>query len=118
MDDSFVSVTQMRDSVLRDEFSSARRQRVWRNVEKLVEQNANVRTKVGSLGSGDIGRGWRWIGAEGPSGSGKHSGTYSQRIGNGNPAMAEANGIEITPSSRVSDMAEFKRWREHDEPKF
>jgi hypothetical protein len=61
MDDSFVSVTQMRDSVLRDEFSSVRRQRVWRNVEKLVEQNSNVRTKVGSLGSGDIGRGWRYV---------------------------------------------------------
>ena len=118
MDDSFVSVTQMRDSVLRDEFSSARRQRVWRNVEKLVEQNANVRTKVGSLGSGDIGRGWRWIGAEGPSGSGKHSGMYSHRAGNGTPGMAEANGFDVTPSTRGSEMSEFKRWREHDEPKF
>src|ERR1700761_7729652 len=98
MDDSFVSVTQMRDSVLRDEFSSARRQRVWRNVEKLVEQNANVRTKVGSLGSGDIGRGWRWIGANGSSGSGRRSSMYSRRAEDGSPGMKEATPMGITPS--------------------
>jgi Man1-Src1p-C-terminal domain len=103
-DDNFVSVTQLRDSVLRDEFSSARRQRVWRGVEKLVEQNANVRTKVGALGSGDVGRGWRWIGSGGEgSRSRRHSGAV---------AMEQTNG---TPST---GMSEFRRWREREEPKF
>jgi Man1-Src1p-C-terminal domain len=118
MDDSFVSVTQMRDSVLRDEFSSVRRQRVWRNVEKLVEQNSNVRTKVGSLGSGDIGRGWRWIGSERPAGSGRRSSMYSRGFEDSSPGMEEANGVGVTPSARGSEMSDFRRWRDHDEPKF
>jgi Man1-Src1p-like protein len=112
VDDSFVSVTQLRDSVLRDEFSSARRQRLWGRVEKLVEQNANVRTKVGSLGSGDVGRGWRWIGSEGSSGSRRQSAAFNRT-----PAVEEVNG-HITPSAGYSDQSDFKRWREVEEPKF
>jgi hypothetical protein len=83
---------------------------VWNKVEHLVEQNANVRTKVGPLGSGDIGRGWRWIGAE-SGGSRRQSGIR--------------RGIDSSPMEEVgvsgiagSGMSEYKRWRDVDEPKF
>jgi hypothetical protein len=109
-DDDFVSITQLRDSVLRDEFSSARRKKVWGKVEQLVEQNSNVRTKVGAVSSGGVGRGWRWIGSEGAGSSRRQSGVQ-RKYDSSSPGMEEVN----TPS-HVSDMSEFKRWG--DEPQF
>lgn len=54
---------QLRDDVLRDEFSARRRQRLWDRVQKKVEGNSNVRARVAEGRSGDVSRVWEWIGA-------------------------------------------------------
>ncbi|KAF2115339.1 Man1-Src1p-C-terminal domain-containing protein [Lophiotrema nucula] len=57
-----VSMTQLRDDILRTEFSSSRRQRLWERVQKKVEHNSNVRAAVREGRSGDVARMWEWIG--------------------------------------------------------
>ncbi|KAI4153074.1 MAG: hypothetical protein LQ340_002529 [Diploschistes diacapsis] len=61
--EAFVSVSQMRDDVLRDEFSAKRRDRLWKKVQAIVENNANIRANVREGRSGEIGRTWEWIGS-------------------------------------------------------
>ena len=61
--DGFISVDQLRDDVLRQVFSARERERVWQNVRKIVEGNANVRAaKRESDRTGDVSRVWEWIG--------------------------------------------------------
>jgi hypothetical protein len=95
----YVSINRLRDDVLRNEFSSARRKKVWSAVEKLVEQNANVRTKVGATDTGDVGKGWRWIGGQDGSNDSPVSKLEIEEVGKPN-------------------MSELKRWRDNDEPAF
>lgn len=65
-EEAFVGVVQLRDDVLRDEFSSSRRKKLWERVQKKVEENANVRSMVREdARSGEVGRVWQWIGAVG-----------------------------------------------------
>jgi hypothetical protein len=60
--ESFISLGQLRDDVLRDEFSATRRDRIWKKVQAIVERNANIRASVREGRSGDISRQWEWIG--------------------------------------------------------
>jgi hypothetical protein len=92
----------LRDDVLRNEFSSGRRKKVWSAVEKLVEQNANVRTKVGATDTGDVGKGWRWIGGQ-DGGSGRRD----------SPVVK----LEVEEIGKPN-MSELRRWRDNDEPAF
>lgn len=65
---------QLRDDVLRDEFSANRRQKLWEKVQKKVEANSNVRSSIREGRSGEVSRAWEWIGAVGAieaGGSGK-----------------------------------------------
>jgi hypothetical protein len=55
-------MAQLRDDVLRDEFSAARRKKLWEKVQKKVEVNSNVRSSVKEH-NGEIGRVWEWIGS-------------------------------------------------------
>lgn len=64
-DESYISVSQLRDDVLREEFSSTRRQKLWQKVQLKVEGNSNVRSMVREGRSGEVGRVWEWIGAIG-----------------------------------------------------
>ncbi|KAF2801909.1 sister chromatid separation protein-like protein [Mytilinidion resinicola] len=57
-----ISMTQLRDDVLRDEFSAKRRQKLWEKVQSKVEHNSNVRAAVREGRSGDVTRMWEWIG--------------------------------------------------------
>lgn len=57
-----LSMNQLRDDVLRNEFSSSRRMRLWQKVQKKVEHNSNIRAAVREGQSGDITRMWEWIG--------------------------------------------------------
>jgi hypothetical protein len=57
-----ISMTQLRDDVLRTEFSSSKRQQLWEKVQKKVELNSNVRAAVRESRSGDVGRMWEWVG--------------------------------------------------------
>ncbi|QIW98751.1 hypothetical protein AMS68_004269 [Peltaster fructicola] len=64
-EEGYISVAQLRDDVLRDEFSATRRKKIWEKVQKKVEGNANVRPMVREGRGGDVGRVWEWIGARG-----------------------------------------------------
>lgn len=57
-----ISMTQLRDDVLRDEFSSSRRRKLWERVQKKVELNANIRAAVKTTNNGDVARIWEWVG--------------------------------------------------------
>lgn len=69
--ESWISISQLRDDVLRDEFSLGRREAVWQKVRKVVELNANVRASQREGRNGEISRVWEWIGAVGELGSGE-----------------------------------------------
>ncbi|KAL8954017.1 MAG: hypothetical protein Q9222_000139 [Ikaeria aurantiellina] len=60
--ESWISIGQLRDDVLRDEFSAKRRESLWRRVREVVELNANVRASERELRAGDVSRVWEWIG--------------------------------------------------------
>jgi len=45
-----------------EEHSITTRARVWEQVEKIVEENSNVRSNMEITTSGDEGRVWTWIG--------------------------------------------------------
>jgi len=98
-----VSMAQLRDDVLRNEFSSSRRKKLWERVQKKVEFNSNVRAAVRTANSGDVARMWEWIGPmhlieDGRSTGKRESGRFS---------------IENTPSSVSRQiMGEKKSWDE------
>ncbi len=58
-----IASLQLRDLVMQDEHSIPVRARVWEQVEGVVEGNANVRTNMETLSSGDESRVWTWIGS-------------------------------------------------------
>ena len=63
--ESWISMGQMRDDVLRDEFSIKRRDEIWKKVQAIVEMNANVRANVREGRSGEVSRVWEWVGSVG-----------------------------------------------------
>ena len=63
--ESWISVGQLRDDVLRDVFSDKRRESMWTRVRAIVERNANVRASVREGRGGDVSRVWEWIGSVG-----------------------------------------------------
>ncbi|TAQ89238.1 hypothetical protein B7494_g2446 [Chlorociboria aeruginascens] len=61
--ESWISIGQLRDDVLRDEHSIKKREYVWNKVKKVVEMNANIRASQREGRNGEISRVWEWIGA-------------------------------------------------------
>ncbi|MCJ1437933.1 inner nuclear membrane protein enriched at telomere/subtelomere region [Xylographa pallens] len=59
----FISAGQLRDDVLREEFSLQRRDAIWTKVTHVVEMNANVRSNVKEGRLGEVSRVWEWIGS-------------------------------------------------------
>ncbi|KAK7183343.1 hypothetical protein DPSP01_000535 [Paraphaeosphaeria sporulosa] len=103
--DRGLSMNQLRDDVLRNEFSSSRRMNLWKRVQKKVEHNSNIRAAVREGASGDVTRMWEWIGPvrllEDGYSSGKRDG--------GRRSL----GWTSTPGSsppEVKDMKEGQRW--------
>lgn len=71
----------LRDLVLSSEHSPARRQRLWSQVEKIVEGNSNVRAKEVLDRNGEEMRAWEWVGSAvrsqlGEGREGKEDGVY------------------------------------------
>ncbi|KAG8532659.1 uncharacterized protein KY384_002536 [Bacidia gigantensis] len=101
--ESWISVGQLRDDVLRDEFSEKRRENVWKKVRAVVEGNANVRASSRELRGGDVSRVWEWIGSIGliddPGFLGRKSG--GKRVSWGE--VVEEDG---KPEGRLSPPAE------------
>ena len=60
--ESWISVGQLRDDVLREEFDLKRRESMWKRVRAVVESNANVRASVREGRGGEVSRVWEWIG--------------------------------------------------------
>lgn len=80
--DRGLSMNQLRDDVLRNEFSASRRMKLWQRVQKKVEHNSNIRAAVREGHSGDITRMWEWIGPvqlleDGRSSGKREGGRYS-----------------------------------------
>ena len=107
--EDYVSVAQLRDDVLRDEFSAGKRMVLWKKVQGKVESNANVRAVVREGRSGDVGRAWQWVGAvqrlESPDNSG-----YENRRRSGRVSFGGERWIE--PDGDGSEMSEVTRWKE------
>jgi hypothetical protein len=61
--EAHMSMAQLRDDLLRADFSAARRKVLWEKVQKKVEANSNVRPMVRENRAGDVGRVWEWVGA-------------------------------------------------------
>ena len=96
----WISVGQLRDDVLRDIFSDARRERVWARVRDVVERNANVRASVREGRGGDVSRVWEWIGSLGLLDSGAGG-------GGGGVATTQGRGKRVSfsplPAAEVDD---------------
>ncbi|KAJ4375015.1 inner nuclear membrane protein enriched at telomere/subtelomere region [Neocucurbitaria cava] len=100
-----ISMAQLRDDVLRNEFSSARRQKLWERVQKKVEFNSNIRAAVRTTNSGDVARMWEWIGPirlleDGRSSGKRESGRFSLGMGSS------------PPPSTGKEMKEVQKWDE------
>ncbi|GLB34990.1 putative man1-Src1p-C-terminal domain containing protein [Lyophyllum shimeji] len=61
----YLSSLQLRDLILQDEHSVASRSKLWDQVERVVEGNANVRANLQEMNGGDEMRVWRWVGSAG-----------------------------------------------------
>ncbi|OCK80118.1 sister chromatid separation protein-like protein [Lepidopterella palustris CBS 459.81] len=110
-----ISMTQLRDDILRDEFSASRRHKLWVKVQNKVEHNSNVRAAVREGRNGDVGRMWEWIGPvqflEDGRGSGRRESSrysFGPFIGGDNLAMR-------SPSNDRVGRQEIKENRSWDE---
>lgn len=107
----WISVGQMRDDVLRDEFSAKRREEIWRRVKAVVEANANVRPSVREGRAGEVSRVWEWIGSVGMmedawSGDRRKSGRYSMG------PIATPDGTATPGSGGKGEVMEQRKWNE------
>ncbi|KAF9451065.1 hypothetical protein P691DRAFT_808908 [Macrolepiota fuliginosa MF-IS2] len=59
----YLSSLQLRDLILQEEHSITARRRLWDQVERVVEGNANVRVNLEEVEVGDELRVWRWVGS-------------------------------------------------------
>ena len=117
--ESFISVGQLRDDVLRDEFNERRREGIWKKVREVVEGNANVRASSRELRGGDVSRVWEWIGSLGnfeePGFSGRRSGGKRGSWGEVGDENGEPNG-RLTPQAEdgkgKGKERETRRWDE------
>ncbi|MCJ1369722.1 inner nuclear membrane protein enriched at telomere/subtelomere region [Loxospora ochrophaea] len=103
-DESWISAGQLRDDVLRNEFSAKRRDEIWKRVKAVVEENANVRASVRETRAGDISRVWEWIGSLGAIEDGDRGGRRSL----GSPVTNE----KPSPGDDSKDWVEVRRWDE------
>ncbi|KAK5169157.1 inner nuclear membrane protein enriched at telomere/subtelomere region [Saxophila tyrrhenica] len=106
--DNHVSVAQLRDDILRDEYSTWRRKKVWDAVQKKVERNSNVRPMVREGRSGDVGRVWEWVGAVGRLESSPQSGGHERR----KSGRVSFGGDTFIEPRREEEVGEVTRWKE------
>ncbi|KAI0695908.1 Man1-Src1p-C-terminal domain-containing protein [Cytidiella melzeri] len=64
---AYLPSLQLRDLILQDEPSVSTRRRLWAGVERVVEENTNVRTNLEEVEGGSEERVWRWVGSAGKS---------------------------------------------------
>ncbi|KAJ7582750.1 Man1-Src1p-C-terminal domain-containing protein [Mycena floridula] len=59
---AYLPSLQLRDLIMQDEHRVSTRRRIWDQVERIVESNANVRVNLEEVQGGDELRVWRWVG--------------------------------------------------------
>lgn len=64
---AYIPSLQLRDLVLQNLPSLNTRRRLWAGVERVVEENTNVRTNLEEVEGGNEERVWRWVGSAGTS---------------------------------------------------
>lgn len=109
VDESFISIGQLRDDVLRATFSAAERERVWKGVRAIVEGNANVRVSTREAGrTGEMSRVWEWIGPLNlaPGLEGRRSGGLIEE----GPSSAAVDRDQHREGGK--QMAETRKWDE------
>ncbi|KAJ9476955.1 Inner nuclear membrane protein SRC1 [Pseudozyma hubeiensis] len=62
--DDFIPLSHLRDDILREEHHATTRNRLWKKVTKVVEENSNVRTRQAQK-KGEWLRVWQWVGMDG-----------------------------------------------------
>lgn len=103
---------QLRDDILRNEFSASKRQKLWAKVQGKVENNSNVRPMVREGKTGEVSRVWEWIGAVGAieeSSSRRQSGRLEDYY-----RMDDSSPVAPSNAGRGSEMVkkEGRRWDE------
>ncbi|KAI1320443.1 inner nuclear membrane protein enriched at telomere/subtelomere region [Mortierella claussenii] len=103
----FLPQTHLRDALLADVHSPARRQEIWNKVQAVVERNSNVRTDTQEV-RGELHRVWEWVGASGvlgqqhggaAAGEGSHSQGHSHSHGYSH--AHDYPQVEISGSTRA-----------------
>ena len=110
--ESWISVGQLRDDILRDEFSDKRRDSMWKRVAAVIERNANVRASVREGRGGDVSRVWEWIGSvvlDEPWSGGRGSG-HRKRVSFG--GLEEPISPEVPETLAEGGMIEQRKWDE------
>lgn len=111
----WISVGQLRDDVLRDEFSVGRREELWKRVRAVVEANANIRASVREGRGGEVSRVWEWIGSIGLLEDGYSS---SGRRASARPSLISASAMEGSSPSPAPEQGRqlpttmMQRWDE------
>lgn len=95
----WISIGQLRDDVLRTEYSVKKREALWQKVRKIVEMNSNVRVSQKESRNGEIARVWEWIGAIANIDDGEGRRRKSGRVSfgayaDGSPVSGSDNGQE------------------------
>ncbi|KAI1821752.1 Man1-Src1p-C-terminal domain-containing protein [Xylaria intraflava] len=104
VEDPWLFLPNLRDVVLRSTHSLSQRERIWRRVVAVVEQNSNVRTSQREGRSGEVGRAWEWIGpTTGDSGLRRKSG----RVPWGADAARSEDSPSLEPRSGL-----HRKWEE------
>ena len=105
--DQGLSMNQLRDDVLRKEFSAARRQKLWSKVQKKVELNSNIRAAVRENHSGDVARMWEWVGPVQLLEDGRSSGRR------GSALYSYGSAVGSSPAAGTpGEMKQLKSWDE------
>ena len=111
--ESWISVGQLRDDVLRREFSDQRRENLWKRVQAVVERNANVRASVREGRGGDVSRVWEWVGSVGLLEDAAWNGGVNKRVSFGPVVEGLPDEIPTLREGREGQaMLEKRKWDE------
>ena len=111
--ESWISVGQLRDDVLRREFSDQRRESLWNRVRAVVERNANVIASVREGRGGDVSRVWEWVGSVGLLEDAAWHGGANKRVSFGPEVEGLPDEMPTSMEGREGRvMVEKRKWDE------
>ncbi|KAF4628820.1 hypothetical protein G7Y89_g9332 [Cudoniella acicularis] len=105
--ESWISIGQLRDDVLRDQHSVSKRTALWDKVKDVVEMNANVRASQRESRNGEISRVWEWIGAI----SGLESGEKRRKSGRVSWGAYDQHSSPVSGNDGGPEIVQ-QRWQE------